>query len=133
MSISVVGTFVSPPSYRADSSKGTRMKFQTMAVVFAMGLATTGAAVAQDQPTPNPVAPANPAMKSPDDTAAAPLAKGHNSFTKSQALARIRKAGYSQVTELALDSDGLWQANATRDGQSVKVALDYKGDVAAQQ
>jgi len=31
-----------------------------------------------------------------------------------------------------LDADGLWQANAMRDGQAVKVALDYKGDVAAQ-
>jgi len=90
-------------------------------------------AQAQDQPpAPNPSAPANPAVKSPDDTAHAPLAKGHNSFTKSQALARFRKAGYENVTELTLDADGLWQADATRDGQPVKVALDYKGDVATQ-
>jgi hypothetical protein len=91
-------------------------------------------AMAQDQPAPtaSSAAPSNPAVKSTDNTASAPLAKGHNSFTKSQALSRIKKAGFSQVTDLTLDADGLWQASAMRDGQAVKVALDYKGDVAAQ-
>jgi hypothetical protein len=56
----------------------------------------------------------------------------HNSFTKSQAASRIKKAGYTQVSGLVLDADGLWQASAMRGGQPVKVALDYKGDVAAQ-
>jgi hypothetical protein len=61
-----------------------------------------------------------------------PLAKGHNSFTKSEAKSRIEKAGFINVTGLALDSDGLWQATASRDGQSLHVALDYKGDIAAE-
>ena len=108
-----------------------------LSITVAAGLFLTVAqgATAQDQ-SPPPAAssqsPANPAVKSPDDASAAPLAKGHNSFTKSQALSRLKKAGYSQITGLTLDADGLWQASAMRGGQSVKVALDYKGDVAAQ-
>jgi hypothetical protein len=131
----MVGTFSCVADYSADVSEDIQMKTVT-SVAIAAGLffAATQVAVAQDQSSPaaSSEAPANPAVKSPDDTAAAPLAKGHNSFTKSQAVSRIRKAGYSQVTGLALDADGLWQASAMRGGQPVKVALDYKGDVAVQ-
>ena len=77
-------------------------------------------------------APANPAVKSPDAMNAASLAKGHNSFTMGQAKGRIEKAGYTGVSGLALDSDGLWQGQAMKDGQSVRVALDYKGNVVSQ-
>jgi hypothetical protein len=100
----------------------------------ALVMATASLAVAQDQtrPTADPNAPANPAVKSPYDTMSAPLAKGHNSFTKAEARDRIQRAGYSDVRHLMLDSDGLWQATAQQSGQSVHVALDYKGDVATQ-
>jgi hypothetical protein len=94
---------------------------------------TLGAApFAVAQPTADPSAPPNQAVKSPSETAAAPLAKGHNSFTGAQAKSRIEKAGYTDVSMLDLDADGLWQATANHDGQNVHVALDYKGDVAAQ-
>ena len=83
-------------------------------------------------PSADPAAPANPAIKSANDMTSGALAKGHNSFTKGQAKSRIEKAGYTDVSDLDLDADGLWQATATRDGQSVHVALDYKGTVAAQ-
>ncbi len=99
----------------------------TIAVSMALSLGVAGAAAAQDQSTAQ-----NPAVKSPSDTSNAPLAKGHNSFTKSEARSRIRAAGYANVTGLALDANGLWQAHATRAGQPVNVALDYKGDVAPQ-
>jgi hypothetical protein len=100
----------------------------------ALMLGMADAASAQDQsgPAANPSAAQNPAVKSPNNMVNAPLAKGHNSFTKGEARVRIEKAGYSNVTNLALDGDGLWQAHATKDGQPVNVALDYKGDVAVQ-
>ena len=105
-------------------------------VVLSSSLAMGGAnfALAQDQAGPgaDSNAPQNSAVKSPNDIAHAPLAKGHNSFTKAEARARIRKAGYSDVKNLMLDSDGLWQAAAMQNGQTAHVALDYKGDVAAQ-
>jgi hypothetical protein len=94
---------------------------------------TLGAApFAAAQPSADPSAPPNQAVKAPADTGSAPLAKGHNSFTSNQAKSRIEKAGYTDVSMLDLDADGLWQATASHDGQSVHVALDYKGDVAAQ-
>jgi hypothetical protein len=95
-----------------------------------LALAAASLAAAQT-PSPDPSAPPNAAIKS-GGAGAQPLAKGHNSFTKSEAKSRIEKAGFTNVTGLALDSDGLWQATASRDGQSLHVALDYKGDVAAE-
>ncbi|WP_158918801.1 hypothetical protein [Caulobacter sp. S45] len=109
-------------------------RLTTLAISTALTLGVAGLASAQDQagPMADPHATQNPAIKSPKDMTQAPLAKGHNSFTKAQARGRIRKAGYANVTDLTLDADGLWQAHATRDGQTVNVALDYKGNVAAQ-
>jgi hypothetical protein len=100
----------------------------------AMAIGASSFAAAQDQagPSADPGAAHNPAMKSPDAMSSGPLAKGHNSFTKGQARSRIEKAGYSAVSGLTLDADGLWQATAMQNGQSVHVALDYKGNVAAQ-
>ncbi len=62
----------------------------------------------------------------------AALAKGHNSFTEAEASSRIRSAGYTDVKGLMLDADGLWRASAMQNGQSVHVALDYKGNLASQ-
>ena len=97
----------------------------------AMGIANTAAAQDQAAPAADPSASQNPAVKSPNDMAQGALAKGHNSFTKGEARARIEKAGYTDVQNLMLDADGLWQATAMQNGASVHVALDYKGNVAA--
>jgi hypothetical protein len=94
--------------------------------------AVAAASIASAQPAADPHAPPNAAVKSPGETASGPLAKGHNSFTKTEAKSRLEKAGYSDVTGLVLDHDGLWQAQAKRDGRAVHVALDYKGDAAVQ-
>jgi hypothetical protein len=108
------------------------MKFLTFAAAgLALGIASS--ALAQGQtPMADPSAPANPAVKSPNTMDATSLAKGHNSFTKGQAKGRIEKAGYTSVSGLALDADGIWQGQAMKDGQSVHVGLDYKGNVATQ-
>jgi hypothetical protein len=97
-----------------------------------LGLVNFAAAQDQNAPAADPSATQNPAVKSPNDMTQAPLAKGHNSFTKSEARARIHSAGYTAVKGLMLDADGLWQASAMKDGQSVHVALDFKGNVASQ-
>jgi hypothetical protein len=60
----------------------------------------------------------------------APVA-GANSFTRSQAMSRIEKAGYSNVNGLAKDKDGIWRGVASKDGTTVHVALDYQGNVVA--
>ena len=59
-------------------------------------------------------------------------AHGRNSFTMKQARKRIAGKGYSQVMSLKKDSDGVWRGTAMKDGQSVQVWLDYKGNVGQQ-
>jgi hypothetical protein len=56
-------------------------------------------------------------------------AKGHNSFTQAQAKTRIGKQGYQNVSALKLDNNGVWRGTAQKDGQSMNVWLDYKGNV----
>ncbi|WEK43381.1 MAG: hypothetical protein P0Y64_00550 [Candidatus Sphingomonas colombiensis] len=98
----------------------------------AISVGAAGALCAQDSlaPTASNGASGNPAVKSSNHMTNEPLARGHNSFTEAQAKARIEKAGYSSVTDLVLDKEGLWQARASQAGHSVNVALDYKGNVA---
>lgn len=71
----------------------------------------------------------NPAVKDSHAHTTAVAAKGRNSFTEAQARGRIEKAGYSDVSKLAKNENGVWQGTAMKDGGRVNVALDYKGNV----
>ena len=103
----------------------------TAAAAVALGLSGAVAVQAQDHPMASDNAMHNPVTKSPDKMTHAPLARGKNSFTMKQARSRLMKAGYTHVTNLALDQDGLWQARAMHHGKWVNAAVDYKGNVAA--
>lgn len=59
------------------------------------------------------------------------LEKGANSFTEGQVRTRLEGAGFSNVSDLAKDGDGIWRGKAMRDGKSVTVGFDYKGNIAA--
>ncbi|MGL4965877.1 MAG: hypothetical protein ACRC67_31945 [Inquilinus sp.] len=65
-------------------------------------------------------------------TSPAELQKGANSFTEAQATSRLEDHGFTGVTGLAKDDSGVWWATASKDGKSVKVGLDYQGNVATQ-
>jgi len=71
----------------------------------------------------------NPAVKDPTVATTKATAKGHNSFTESQARGRIAKAGYTHIGKLTQNENGVWQGQAVKDGKTVTVALDYKGNV----
>jgi periplasmic protein CpxP/Spy len=60
------------------------------------------------------------------------LEKGANSFTEGQAKARIESAGLVGVSKLHKDHQGIWRGTANRNGQSVEVGFDYKGNVGVQ-
>jgi len=60
----------------------------------------------------------------------APL-KGANSFTEGQAKDRAIAYGLTSVADLKKDGDGIWRGSAMQDGKTVKVAVDYKGNVVA--
>lgn len=86
------------------------------------------AAIAQSQTTQTP--PADPAANAAVSTAAAPE-PGANSFTEGQARSRLEKNGYSTITGLIKDAEGIWRAKAMKDGKSMDVALDFKGVIVA--
>jgi putative membrane protein len=72
-----------------------------------------------------------PAVKTTDTPSAAAPVPGANSFTQDQAKNRIEDAGYSDVSKLTKDDQGIWRGQATKDGKSIAVALDYQGNVIA--
>ena len=61
----------------------------------------------------------------------APPVPGANSFTEDQAKSRIQDAGYTDVSALTKDDQGIWRGTASKDGKSTAVALDYQGNVVA--
>ncbi len=58
----------------------------------------------------------------------APL-PGANSFTEGQAKSRLEDNGYTNVTDLKKDENGVWKGKATSAGASVNVSVDYRGNI----
>ena len=80
--------------------------------------------------TPTPNTPPGAPMSTPASTRAP--AAGSNSFTQRQAMNRIRRAGYTNVAGLKKDNKGIWRGTAQKDGNTVNVSLDFKGNVSTQ-
>ncbi len=59
-------------------------------------------------------------------------AKGANSFTQGEASSRLASNGFSNVSGLKKDADGIWRGTAMKDGQNANVWLDYTGAVGVQ-
>jgi hypothetical protein len=85
-----------------------------------------------DARTPAPASAQAPATNDRKTGNESPPLAGANSFTQSQAAERIQKAGYTSVQNLKQDEKGVWRGDATKNGQSVKVALDFRGNVVQQ-
>ncbi|GGC76720.1 hypothetical protein GCM10010994_38770 [Chelatococcus reniformis] len=85
--------------------------------------------MAQTAPAANPGAPANPAVSTKDGNNPGAPAGGANSFTEAQAKSRIESRGYSEVTALKKDQDGIWRGKAAKAGRTHDVAVDYQGNV----
>ena len=98
------------------------MKMKLVAALAATLLSTT--AFAQHSGNSH-----NPAVKNPQAATTHVAAKGRNSFTESQARGRIQKAGYTRVSGLSKNRNGVWQGKALRGKRTVNIALDYKGNV----
>ena len=94
-------------------------------IIAAIAIALSSPALAQ---TANPD-PATPAVTTQETPPPAEPAKGANSFTEAQAKSRIEAKGFSNVSALAKDKDGVWRGKAMKAGASHDVALDYQGNV----
>ena len=92
----------------------------------AMGLLISATAAFAQSETPS-TSQTTPAVNT-DHNPGAPVA-GKNSFTEDQAKSRIEDAGYTDVTALKLDDQGVWRATAKKDGKDAGVSLDFQGNV----
>jgi hypothetical protein len=61
----------------------------------------------------------------------APL-PGANSFTEDQARERAVAEGFTAVSPLTKDANGIWRGTAMKGSSTTPVAVDYKGNVVSQ-
>jgi hypothetical protein len=54
---------------------------------------------------------------------------GANSFTEGQARSRLERDGFTSITGLTKDQDGVWRGKATKGSSSLDVGVDYKGNI----
>ena len=91
------------------------------------GLMAATAASAQTQPAQS--GPNNNAVNSSgQNNSTAPVA-GRNSFTEGQAKSKIEEAGYTKVTDLKKDDNGVWRGKASKGGSATPVSVDFQGNV----
>jgi hypothetical protein len=79
------------------------------------------------QTTPQTSTP--PAVSSPNATNPKAPVPGANSFTEGQAKSRIEANGFSNVSALQKDANGVWRGRAMKNGTSVSVSLDFQGNI----
>jgi hypothetical protein len=84
-----------------------------------------GSAFAQTTPQTS----TTPAVSSPTITNPKAPIPGANSFTEGQAKSRIEANGFSNVSGLQKDPDGVWRGKAMKNGSSVSVGLDFQGNI----
>ena len=95
-----------------------------LAVCAAMSASTVMAQTPAAQSGPN-----NNAINSAgQNNSNAPVA-GRNSFTEGQARSRIEGAGYTNVSALEKDANGVWRGKATKGGATSNVSVDFEGNV----
>jgi hypothetical protein len=102
-----------------------------LAFIATASVAQTQNPSAQTQNPPAKAGPQNSAINSSDSSnrqVNAPVA-GRNSFTDGEAKSRIEKMGFSNVTNLKKDDNGVWRGRAIKDGKTVDVSVDYQGNV----
>lgn len=97
--------------------------------VLAATLLMLGAVPAGAQSQPAQSGPGNNAVNSSDQNNSNKPVEGRNSFTEGQAKSRIEGAGYSNVSGLHKDDQGVWRGKADKAGSKTDVSLDFQGNV----
>jgi hypothetical protein len=81
-------------------------------------------ALAQTAPAKN-----NAAIKTAHTVNDGTARRGANSFTESQAREHIGKSGFTSISALTKDKNGVWRGTAKKGRRTVHVGLDFKGNV----
>jgi uncharacterized protein YdeI (BOF family) len=97
------------------------------ALIACAALVVSTSAFAQNPPAQS--GPNNNAVNSSgQNNSNAPVA-GRNSFTEGQAKSKIEKAGFTNVSALKKDDNGVWRGKANKGGSSTDVSVDFEGNV----
>lgn len=91
------------------------------------GLLAASSAPAQTPPATD--RPNNSAVNSSNQNNSNQPVAGANSFTEGQARSRIESAGFTNVTALKKDDNGVWRGKASKGGTSSDVSVDFQGNV----
>jgi len=115
-------------SWEVQSAPKTMERIMKRSLLVAcIGLLAVTTASAQNPPAQS--GPNNNAVNSSgQNNSNAPVA-GRNSFTEGQAKSKIEDAGYTKVTELKKDDNGVWRGKASKSGSSTAVSVDFQGNV----
>ena len=103
---------------------------RSVILIAAIASLTAGAAFAQydaKQPASPPAAQAQPATPA---AGAATTQNAGAAMTEMQAKARIEAQGFTNVSELKKDAQGMWNAKAMKDGKAVQISLNTQGQIA---
>lgn len=92
----------------------------------ALALSAGGPALAQTTGSIRPNEQVAPSPGNPDG-----LATGETVFDEEAARETLTRAGYSDITALMQDAQGIWRGTARKDAQKVTVALDRRGKIVA--
>lgn len=113
-----------------------------LSLALAFSGATLSAAYAQQSPATS-TTPATPPVTVPAPAAGAPSTNtpttgapvavaplpGANSFTEAQVKTRLEAQGFTTVSGLTKDNDGIWRGKATKAGLGLNVSVDYQGNI----
>ena len=71
----------------------------------------------------------NAAVKAMGQNNSATAVPGANSFTMKEAQKQIENKGYTKVTGLKKDANGVWRGTGTKGGSAKSVSVDFQGNV----
>jgi predicted aspartyl protease len=98
---------------------------RSVILIAAIASLTAGTAFAQYDTKQQASPPADKAQAATPAAGAATTA-----MTEVQAKARIEAQGFTNVSELKKDAQGMWNAKAMKDGKAVQISLDTGGKIA---
>jgi hypothetical protein len=100
------------------------MRFTCIAVALSLGI--SAGALAQAPAAPGP---GNSAVQTPNAPQPANPVAGANSFTEGQAKSRLESQGFSEISDLRKDDQGVWRGKAKKGASSMEVSVDFQGNV----
>jgi hypothetical protein len=94
---------------------------------------TVGSAFAQQEGQPSELQATQPPIYSepatPPTTATPAIPDASPMLTEEQAKAKIEAGGYTEVSDLKHDEQGMWTATAMKEGKPVQLSLDTHGQL----